>query len=515
MLNFDMGLYHPEDFIGFGKYTNKTWQWVKENDPGYLMWMAGASDDMPDRKAFIDSLFTVELDLMPDQKAAAEAITEQLLNGDHRVFRLQGGAGYGKSYTVMEVAQRAKHAGFNVMAMANSYVATQVLAESLNPVGIEPMTIARALALRPDTSGFAETYGPSEETEAAVSHLLANGNLLCIDEYSMNSDTVVELVYAKMNEPGNTSKLLVIGDNKQLPSPEQDYMCAFDEILPAFELDIPKRYAADSNLHQLEHLVRKDPYMLPQLLDKLQGEQIINHVDFDALCTQMLQDIHDHPDETGLMLFYRRDSMASANKYMREICYGSDAEELVEGERLRVMRTSFLPVHYDDMKGQWEYKKFYSGTFLTASEPSIENVVVDFQHHALPTNTLGEIYVECYCIDAEEGDRIPVLFSKTEHMADPGTAGGRSFNQGLEVVKQYCMQNNNWQLYHHYRSKFVQIAYGYATTVHRSQGSSVDRIYLNPADVLQGGNIAPRLAYVAATRAKKELHYILPGGRDV
>ncbi len=102
-----------------------------------------------------------------------------------------------------------------------------------------------------------------------------------------------------------------------------------------------------------------------------------------------------------------------------------------------------------------------------------------------------------------------LTFSKTEHYADPATVGGENFNQGLEEVKAYCIEHNNWQLYHYYRSKFVQVAYGYATTVHRSQGSSVDRVYFNPADVLQGGSVAPKLAYVAGTRAKKELHYYI------
>jgi len=508
-------LYHRLDYVGFGKYKHKTWEWVKENDPNYLMWMRGASEDMPDRKTFIDSLFTVELHLMPDQLAAAEAITEQLLNGDHRVYRLQGGAGYGKSYTVMEIAQRAKKAGFEVRAMANSYVATQVLAESLNPVGVEPMTIARALALRPDTSGFAETYGPSEETEQYLSHLLQNGTLLIVDEYSMCSDAVVQLIYVKMNEPGNDSKLLVVGDNKQLPSPEQDYMCDFDTILPSFELDIPKRYAADSDLHQLEHLVRKDPFMLPQLLERIRGEepfvsdQIIKHNSFQELCERMILDINENPNDTAIMLFYRRDAVAAANRKIRTMAYGEDIEALFEGERLRVMRTSFMPVHYDSEKGAWETIKFYSGTFVKSRNPRVEQVTVDFEVSDMPMNTLDAITVKCFVIDGDEGDTIPVVFSKTEHQADPITIGGKDFNQGLEKVKQYCLETNNWKLYHYFRSKFVQVAYGYATTVHRSQGSSVDRVYLNPADVLQGGAVAPRLAYVAATRAKKELHYIL------
>ncbi len=512
--NFDGSLYHEQDYIGFGKYKHKTWKQVKELDPGYLIWMAGASEDMPSRKKFIDKLFSVELDLMPDQLAAAEAITDELINGNNRVYRLQGGAGYGKSYTVMEVAQRAKRAGFNVVAMANSYVASQVMAESLNPVGIEPSTIARALALRPDNTSYDASYGPSPETEDAVSKLMANGNLLIVDEDTMCSDSAVDIVWAKMNEPGNTAKLLSVGDKKQLPSPEQEHLCEFTNILPAFQLSIPKRFDTESDLYALEMALAEDPFTLVNALNSLQGDEVIKHESFGALCVQMISDIESYPDDSGLMLFFRRDAVAYANRTIRALAYGDDIEPLVEGERLRIMRTSFMPVRWDYEKGAWLTLKFYSGRFVISRDPAVEEVVIDFKQPDLPQNTLEPIVVECYCITDPEGERIPVLFSKTEHQADPVTVGGKEFNKGLEKVKQYCIETNNWQCYHYYRAKFVQVAYGYATTVHRSQGASVDRIYMNPKDVLQGGSMAASLAYVAGTRAKKQIHYVIDEVED-
>ena len=153
--------------------------------------------------------------------------------------------------------------------------------------------------------------------------------------------------------------------------------------------------------------------------------------------------------------------------------------------------------------------RYYSGTFVVANEPVTDTVTIDFDKTFLPYNNLDSIEVHCYRVLDDEGNRISVIFSKSEHSADPSTVGGKEFNEGLAIVKDYCIEKNNWQLYHYYRSMFLQIAYGYATTVHRSQGSSVDRIYLNPADVLHGGTVAPALAYVAATRARKKLHYII------
>jgi len=230
-----------EDQVFFGKYKGYSWIEVKSIDPGYLMWVSNNCDWLDDPtpvKDVISSLFQVKQDLMPDQQAAADHITDALINGENRVHRLQGGAGYGKSYVVTEIAQRAKQAGYMVSGMANSYVATQVLAESLDPVGVMSKTIASSLQLQPDHGSKDERYGPSDATPVSLAKLLPGDmkSLLIVDEYSMCSDMVTDLVYGQMNSQDNESKLLVVGDNCQLPSPEQAHMCKFDTIEPFSEL---------------------------------------------------------------------------------------------------------------------------------------------------------------------------------------------------------------------------------------------------------------------------------------
>lgn len=496
--------------IFFGKYRGQSWESVKQSDPGYLMWMRNNLHWMDDPQPvidIIDSLFTVQQDLMPDQAQAADEITSQLLRGSNRVHRLQGGAGYGKSYVVTEIAQRAKEQGLSVTGIANSYVATQVLAESLDPVGVQSKTIASALQLRPDKDREKETYGPSEETPENLAALMPNDSLLVVDEYSMCSDMVANLIYAQMNQEHSNAKLLVVGDSYQLPSPEQEWMCAFDKIIPYSELTIPKRFKPQTTLHQLEMAVRKDQWNLSEHLNA----HATAHKTPVALAEQMLTDLKNYPKETALMLFYKRADVANANKMIRSAVYGESSEEIESGERLRVMRTTFMPTFYDLAKEKWEYTRYYSGTFLTARDPEVRTICVDFDHQSLPHNACPPVEVECLTVLDDTGNRIPVVFSKTENQADPATFGGKEFNLALQIVRSYCAENDTrgfWKLYHHFRSKFLQISYGYATTVHRSQGASVDRIYLRPQDVLQGGRfIAPRLAYVAATRAKKAVNF--------
>ena len=520
---------HPDDTLGFGKHKNLTWRQVQAEAPDYLIWLSKSDFGRSDQTItdVINSLYEVNLDLAEDQQFASDTIVNQLLvdDGTVRCFRLQGAAGYGKSYCVTDIATRAKRLGFdNITGIAASYVATQVLAESLDPIGVESKTIAQALALRPDKDSYNETYGPSGDTPYQSRHLVGGNALLVVDEYSMTDDETVDIIYKAMNDEDNQSRLLVVGDSYQLPSPKQNFMNRFDAILPMVELTTPKRFDVDSPLHRIERLTRDNPWQLNTHLNLLAGEEwehtipVAAHRNKQALVKRQIEDLEGYPEDTSLMLFYRRAQVAEANRYIRGTVYGPDSPQIGENERLRVMRTTFMPTIFDEEKGNWEYVKFYSGTFLTAKDVEVATTVVTFDSPDLPANDLPRVSVESFVLRPLGNIRTAVIFSKAEHSADPEMQGGKSFNTMLQQVRAYCIDHADpyspqhikgvWKLYHHFRNHFLQISYAYATTVHRSQGASVDRIYMCPKDVLQGGDyIARRLAYVAATRARKQIHY--------
>ena len=68
-----------------------------------------------------------------------------------------------------------------------------------------------------------------------------------------------------------------------------------------------------------------------------------------------------------------------------------------------------------------------------------------------------------------------------------------------------------WHLFWKLKDAFNDIAYGYALTAHRSQGSTFERVFVDAGDIQLNRKSSERskCLYVACSRASKEL-YIFP-----
>jgi hypothetical protein len=64
-----------------------------------------------------------------------------------------------------------------------------------------------------------------------------------------------------------------------------------------------------------------------------------------------------------------------------------------------------------------------------------------------------------------------------------------------------------WQYYHTFKQCFAEIKYTYCITTHRAQGSTIDKVFVDCANILQNRDrlVAFKSLYVAATRAKDKL----------
>lgn len=67
-----------------------------------------------------------------------------------------------------------------------------------------------------------------------------------------------------------------------------------------------------------------------------------------------------------------------------------------------------------------------------------------------------------------------------------------------------------WQLYHTFRKCFGDVKHTYCITGHRSQGSTIDEVYVDVGNILQNRDrkVAFKNLYVSATRAKNKLTLI-------
>lgn len=496
--------------ITFGKYKGRQ---LEEIDPGYLSWMlamaerdpdsfvgAWATDHVIDIKAAITHQAKQKLEsnmpeftLSDSQQVAVDKIVATLLDGDHNVMRLQGGAGYGKSFATLAVVEAAMHRNFTVKACATSYVATQVLLQMLDPVGIDCGTIASKIKLSPVYEGSKEVYEQTPDTLPSIHELLAFGNLLIVDEYSMVSDDIAELFLRAASSQGG--KLLVVGDAKQLPSPAQDTPSILDMVEPSVELTEPMRYSKDSTLYQVERQARSNPWEFDAVTFS-DGSEVFHHAEWDEFLDCFVKIYRENPDRDVKMLWYKRADVVNANHAIRRALFGESPALVEDGEQLRVQRTVDIPVPGTDRAGRPNKHRFYSGTLYRVLESREE--VFTFENYEIPvTQAILNNNVQ-----------VNLLFSVTEGRADLECRGGREFNEALADLGSRCdVGELPWAKYREFRNSFLQVAYSYATTVHRTQGMSADVIFTSPSALRQAKPFdAQRLLYVGLTRAKKELH---------
>lgn len=518
-----------ENRIWFGKHKGcpiekiptdyVNWLLSIETDPDFgeiAKWVQAHSEELHARLCHIDPALIPEYELEPDQAQAANEIIESLFEVGHSWHRLQGGAGYGKSFCAIDVVIRAKRDyHYHVTACATSYVASQNLGKDLEPLGVPCRTIASTLRLEKIYEGMLETYSPGKDTDVALAKLLGKNKLLIVDEYSMVDDKIGKLLMDAVVQYGG--RLLVIGDVYQLPSPAQNWDSRLCGLRPVSTLTLPKRYRRESDLFEVEQIVRNDPYHFDASAFSSDFSLQVFTVGSKAdLIRKFVEVFRAYPDQQTLMLWFRRKDMTESNEAIRLALFGEGAPDVADGERLRVQRTSDYTEEYNAK----ESVRYYSGTSLKVKEAFVSTKVIsipeicywgkDAQERGMENGAPTVFTIPCTYVTLEHSlgsvATIAVLFSITENSASGDKIGGKEFNKATDILQDWCRENDKWDIYRAFRNCFVQVAYQYASTVHRVQGQSLDNVFVSPAALRQSDPYqSVKLQYVGLTRAKQRL----------
>jgi len=511
--------------IPFGKHKGAP---INEIDPDYLTWMLRKAREVDAWSGLVDFVFSHEdairqaidgpqlkkmeaaaMDLHPTahQSAVADQVLETLR--EHRMARLEGGAGYGKSYTTAAVLIALRREARPVRACATSYVATQVLRQQLDPLGIEASTIARTLRLEKVWDDGEADYIPGAQTDAALEEIFHARGVLLVDEYSMVSDEIANLMIeaCRRSEDG---LLVVVGDLKQLPPVKQATPSIFAERVPlGGTLTVPMRYAEDSLLYQVEQQARENPWRLN--FSALRGREVQLCPSLESAFDAFIASYRKNPDWTHRALFFQRKDVVGANRWIREKLYGEQAaqETVIEDEQLIVLGTMDYALQEDAARE--DTVRYYSGSLyrVLRHEKDERQITVDGIVHTIP----------CFRFTLDNDDEVYALFALGETQANPETLGGQEFNRAVRAAAAWAKERIEcygatdgvaWSTHRFLQNTFLKIGYAYATTIHRAQGASLDVVLMDPSAIPQWGarNMINALAYVGLTRAKQRL--ILP-----
>lgn len=413
-----------------------------------------------------------KLTLNVGQKEALECL-DSFVSGASgpKQFGLFGAAGTGKTSVVAQLFEYTRTNKFDrVVLSAPTHKAVGVLSQAAT--ALPARTIHSLLGCRKqrDDNTGEITYPPDPDRQP-----IEEFDVVVIDECSMIGDTLYSWIEDAQDRHG--FKVIWLGDPYQLaPVNDGDRSPTFDidtsVTLTQIMRHVGPIQAACNAVREAIQCGNKPPIARPKGGDSSRIRAFRNtRADID----RMFDDYQDNAAESKILAF-RNDDVNWCNSYMRARLYGADADPYVSGERLVVSSTS----------------ESTSGAILhSGTECEVLDVVRD--------RYLGLDYWRLYvCTSHTAEHEIRVFGDRAQRHA---------YKKEESRLRDRAQAGEGWAPFFELKEAFGHVRPGYATTVHKGQGSTFDRVYFMQSEMLGVNDVdlKSRLLYVAYSRARMEL----------
>lgn len=419
------------------------------------------------------------LTLTPTQWQVLQAL-EGFIHSEEKLYLLTGYAGTGKTTLLQVLITRLQQSKDQrkVVFTAFSNKATKVLASMAGRwnLDIDCMTCCQLLGLKPaiDEQTGQQIFRRDRKNRSQLERY----HLVVVDECSMINQEMWDLLVTAVSNLYRRTQILFVGDAAQLPPVGEPESPCFNQIYHRSDLTEVVRYggaigvlAEDIRRHlEREQFPRfrsdtnrqstEGCFVIPQ-------RQIWETLMLKAFTSKAFQ---QNPDQVRALAYTNR-RVNQLNQTVRAAIYGPQAERFVIGERLMAMN----PCLQDD------------------------SVV-------MPTSA------ECEVLEAHRGreGNWPIWFLEVQTddykfitlrvLAQTGEA---EYQQKLSDYAKEKRWTEFWDL----KQRFHEVDYAYSLTIHKSQGSTFQDVFVDMPSMQANRNIIERnqLCYVAFTRAAKRL----------
>jgi exodeoxyribonuclease-5 len=418
------------------------------------------------------------LALTAEQAAALEAL-DSFVQGEEKLYLLTGYAGTGKTTLLQRFIRGLRDRGDQrpIVLSAFSNKATKVLVAMAAQWGLEidAMTCCKLLGLRPVIN---EDDGKQMfQLDRQQGSQIDRYRLVIIDECSMINQELWELLVNAVSNLYRGTQILFVGDSAQLPPVNEPESACFRQIVHRAELTEVVRYGGAIGViaEDIRRNLERD--RLPRFTsdtntDNTEGCFVLPRPAWETLLIRAFTSpaYQKNPDQVRALAYTNR-RVAQLNHTIRSAIYGSNALRFVPGER------------------------------LIAITPCLEEDAI-----VLPTSA------ECEVIHAARGREgewpLWILEVETEN-GDYKTlrvlheSGQAEFKAKVDVLAQEKRWMEFWDL----QQRFHAVDYAYSLTIHKSQGSTFQDVFVDVPSMLSNRNLIERnqLCYVAFTRAAKRL----------
>jgi len=410
-----------------------------------------------------------------DQKKALLLISNFLQSPDN-FFLIIGNAGTGKT-TIAENIARYAHA--RMIAPTNA--AVKRLMDKFGYVGLDRFrTIHQTLYRHPDP----------ETGEFKLGDGLKRNGVYIVDECSMIDEKVLnDLVNSAIKEK---AKLIFIGDDFQLEPVGNDPKIfqwdknkAFD-FIDYWKIKLEEVKRNDGTILQVAtHLRKSTGNQKPEILNYNNDEFTIVDDFTKSLAIDIIQ------NNSYIVLVSNNKDRIKYNNRIRKYRFKEKSDQyILEGDRLISISNQGL-INGETFE---VYQPHIVDSFVTTINVGVSGknpVLKQFTFHVLKYKTSPE----------KKSEKTTLLISNVDmpsiHPAQLMTSSNIKYHKLLTDVNEYTRQRQ-------WKGDVSISTYGYATSVHKSQGNEWDNVYIDCGFLADSWNKS-RWLYTAVTRAKKKI----------
>lgn len=425
---------------------------------------------------------------------------------DYSMFCLKGFAGTGKTFLISRVVKycldnhkhfRRKYSPIKIAMTAPTNKAVQVLRESSNLPDVEYLTCHKLLGLKEVILPSGEIVFKNEFEDKFTN--IKECDILIIDEVSMLNDDL----FFEIKRYSNQCRIIFMGDPAQIPpvgKPDcEPFLNPEKHDIKSFEISQIMRQKEGSEIIDLSFNIRN-------------GNYSFNHKEgYDLFIKHSSQ----HKEEIKKMFFDTYQSSEALEKnFVKTLCW---TNRQVQQYNIW-LRKIFLKHHFNVS----EPGQICVNDRIVANSPIVEDKELgDILMHTNQEGVVQGFSLSKGIYEDTEFAFYHVVVETEDYKGEPKRVvikllhkdNREKLNATLEKIKNSALyapahkRKYFWKRYYDLQRIFADIDFSYALTVHKSQGSTYDTVFVDANNILMNENKAEmrRILYTASTRPKNKL----------
>ena len=427
---------------------------------------------------------------------------KNFLNNDQTAFLISGSAGTGKT-TIMKVfIDYLRSINKQYCLCAPTHKATLVLK---NATGEDSITLHKLLSLTPNIEILELDLNSLQFITKGKKNGIPNHGVVICDEASMISDGLFDLLCERCSN--SHTKIVFLGDIAQLRPINEGTSKVFS-VTNGSILSKIYRQAEDNIV--LNTLITLRTKSINSFENRVSTEGSINCVDINEF---VKNSIYKYKEAISSADITKTKILAYTNKRVRG--FNTAVHNLIFSDKLPYYKNEFLTGYENIDNGNFTF--FNSMDYIITEDPKkIDLSIPEFG--TLPswelnlydsvTKEIGTTHILSEEINAKEFERLAgtIEFYRMNAIQSRNRMAARQFWRiYYEILNSFTSPVNLYFDNRLVRKKSFD--YGYACTVHKSQGSTYDNVFVDIKNIKRCISEKERrqLQYVALSRTKHDV----------